>query len=270
MSTDPVEVSHLPSSDSFATLRAADTCSPLPSRDPALDSSPSITICTASSISRVCLQYERARPLPSGLPEMPLSAYLPACSLKVHADDHGGALPGSEGRYGADMGTLSVELSLNGSQSWSTVWSISGQQQPQRQDDWHYAQTELLQPDVECDTLQLRWKGNWNNGTGTPGPELALRNGTGSAMAIDTIVFSDNPTRHCSCVNGFPEIGDNCPYDGAPHCSSCLDTFELNTLNATDIKCVRCSCPYGTAARGNNCPYTGKSSRCSCQRPRCA
>jgi hypothetical protein len=124
------------------------------------------------------------------------------------------------------MGTLSVERSINGSSSWAVVWTMSGQQQAQSTDDWRFAQAALLQPDVNttlgCDTLQLRWKGNrMNHYTGD--------------MAIDTIVFGDKYIIRCSCVNGFPEIGDNCPYDQAPYCSACLPTYFLNTLNFSNV-----------------------------------
>ena len=88
--------------------------------------------------------------------------------------------------YGADMGTLSLELSNNGGNSWSVIWSQNGNQG----DQWNAHTIDLMS--YAGQTIMLRFKGS-------VGPAFT------SDMAIDNISLIDTNPPNCPPVENVDQ-----------------------------------------------------------------
>ena len=79
--------------------------------------------------------------------------------------------------FGADMGTMNLEVSTDGGVTWTTLWTQTGQVQTANVDPWEFVTVNLA---AYSGTINLRWQGI----TGT---------GFNSDMGLDDIRVYDRP-----------------------------------------------------------------------------
>ena len=120
--------------------------------------------------------------------------------------------------FGANMGTMQVEMRKDCNQSWQPLWSLSGEQQQSSDEEW--INQEILL-DNTADLVQLRW-------IGITGPGFA------SDMALDDIKIFDDVIRVVH--NGtIIDDGDRTPTnsDGTyfgETCSMVMDSFYIKNV----------------------------------------
>ena len=64
---------------------------------------------------------------------------------------------------------------------------------------------------------------------------------------------------NCTCNNGSPTAGPNCPKHDTEYCATCNveQGFEINPETNSTCRERKCTCGNGTAAIGVDCPETG-------------
>jgi len=145
--------------------------------------------------------------------------------------------------YGSDIGDLKVELSTDDGNTWSTIWSISGQQHSLPDISWS---RQVIDVNAQSDSVKVRFKGS---STGNLGD-----------IAIDDISFFDcsisYATVEISSCNYYTSPSGKLLYDSGVYvdtiensigCDSIITIFLHSSNTSTEIAVSDC---YYTTSKG--------------------
>jgi len=97
--------------------------------------------------------------------------------------------------YGANIGTLRLEASTNGGQTWNTVWSRSGQQQTARTQSWSNNVVDVAQYATSSTSFRFRYDGI----VGTSTMEVAVDTFRIAPSTTTTLVADASATAGSTC-----------------------------------------------------------------------